>query len=270
MLSMRPRKSWPARARDWCYSRLGGRWITDHWMPSAAISSQTIAFTYHGRPLSVQADAGTPLYETIAELVDRDAYQLERIPWPDNRAFTVIDIGANIGVSALLFAQHAGARVIAVEPVPDNARRLRENLTRNQVASVTVLEAAVAAARGAASFEVNPRATVGGRLAAAEAPGPRITVPTLTWQDLRAQAGDTAPFLVKMDCEGGEYAILDSMSDEELRAIPCLTFELHDLDRTHRMERVVDRLARCGFALTYQPDLFHRPYLHHVLALRPA
>lgn len=268
MLSLRPHKTWAARARDWCFGRLGGRWITDHWIPSAAITAQTIEFTHQGHTFSVQADAGTPLYETIAELVDRDSYQLARIPWPADRPFTVIDIGANIGVSALLFARHKGARVVAVEPVPDNARRLRANLHLNHADNVTVLEAAVAASRGTASFQINPTANVGGHLTSAETPGPRITVPTLTWRDLCAHAGDTGIFLVKMDCEGGEYAILDSMSDDELRAIPCLTFELHDLDRTRRMERVADRLARCGFTLTYQPDVFHRPYLHHLLALR--
>ena len=54
---------------------------------------------------------------------------------------TVLDVGANIGLSALEFARTAGAqgKVIAFEPHPDTATRLRANLERNAIDNVEIV-----------------------------------------------------------------------------------------------------------------------------------
>ncbi len=58
----------------------------------------------------------------------------------------VIDVGANVGYYALMAATRVGpsGRVIAYEPGPAPAARLRENVALNGLSNVTVVEAAVA------------------------------------------------------------------------------------------------------------------------------
>lgn len=60
------------------------------------------------------------------------------------RASTVVDIGAHVGYYTLLSARAVGwrGRVVAVEPDPDNAALLRENIRRNRLRNITVIEAA--------------------------------------------------------------------------------------------------------------------------------
>ena len=60
------------------------------------------------------------------------------------RGSTVVDIGAHVGYYTVLSARAVGwrGRVIAVEPDPVNAALLRENVRRNRLRNVTVIEAA--------------------------------------------------------------------------------------------------------------------------------
>jgi FkbM family methyltransferase len=57
---------------------------------------------------------------------------------------TAVDVGANIGYTALLMAQCVGPQgsVVAVEPEPRNAELLRRNAARSQGAAIQVIEAA--------------------------------------------------------------------------------------------------------------------------------
>jgi FkbM family methyltransferase len=60
------------------------------------------------------------------------------------RGSTVVDVGAHVGYYTLLSSRAVGwrGRVIAVEPDPTNAALLRENIRRNRLRNVTVIEAA--------------------------------------------------------------------------------------------------------------------------------
>ena len=73
--------------------------------PSAVVEEQALKFRISGRELTVKADYRTALYDMITEVVDYDAYQLQQIQWDSHREPHIIDIGANVGVTALVFSQ---------------------------------------------------------------------------------------------------------------------------------------------------------------------
>lgn len=57
----------------------------------------------------------------------------------------VIDVGANIGTTSIPVARETGARVLAIEPIDDNARLLRQNALQNGYGErIVCVEAAVA------------------------------------------------------------------------------------------------------------------------------
>ncbi|MGC3970946.1 MAG: FkbM family methyltransferase [Pirellulales bacterium] len=65
---------------------------------------------------------------------------------PDN---WVLDVGANIGTTSVPLACDTAARVLAVEPIDDNARLLRQNAAQNGFGErITCIEAAVAGEPG--------------------------------------------------------------------------------------------------------------------------
>jgi hypothetical protein len=67
-------------------------------LAAPSVERQTIRFRFLGRTLTVEADYDTPLYETVAEVVDYDCYQLRRVA-DALRNTAVLDVGANIGVT---------------------------------------------------------------------------------------------------------------------------------------------------------------------------
>jgi hypothetical protein len=107
----------PPPFREFLRQRLTVYVYTYGFRPSRSISEQTFTFTDSGRSFSVKADYRTALYDMIAEVVDYDCYQLKKIEWEPARDRCIVDIGANVGVTALVLSQIPGARVVCYEPV---------------------------------------------------------------------------------------------------------------------------------------------------------
>ena len=117
----------------------------------------------------------------------------------------VIDVGANIGLYSLLAASRTGGgRVIALEPYPVAADRLRENVALNSLHNVEVRAEAAGAEKGSAQLTADldtiNHIVTGGAVAGS------ITVPVLTLDSL-VESGEPVA-LVKVDAEGFESSVM--------------------------------------------------------------
>jgi FkbM family methyltransferase len=109
----------------------------------------------------------------------------------------IVDAGANIGAASLTFArQFPDARIVAVEPDPENAALLRRNLEGRPTCAV--LEAAIGAEQGFVALQ-SERYSWATRTERA-----RTGVPMITMDDAFAASGGDTPFIVKVDIEGFE------------------------------------------------------------------
>jgi len=114
-----------------------------------------------------------------------------------------VDVGANIGSYTILAAE-VGARVIAVEPIPEAHARLAANVRLNCMeAQVETHRCGVADAPGRLRFSVNLD-TVNHVLSATEA-GTATEVEVVTLDSLLAER---EPALIKIDVEGYELPVL--------------------------------------------------------------
>jgi len=237
-------------------------------LPAPSIVKQTIEFRFLAAPLVVEAPYHMPLYETVAEVVDYDCYQLRPLARALEGA-TVIDIGANVGVTALCLSRIPGIRLYCFEPDPDNCRQLRSNLALNSVQHATVIEAAVAAESGTLQFWRPEHERVGGRLLAGQPPGSGQTLEVRALNLDEALALTEGPVgLVKIDCEGGEYAILEQLTPALAARISRLTLEVHQRGEEQCLATLAARLRGRGYALSTRPDPFGRTGLDHLLAER--
>jgi FkbM family methyltransferase len=122
-----------------------------------------------------------------------------------------LDVGANVGVYTLLFAQWVGptGHVHSFEPAPDTFAALGDHVRLNGLGRVvTAVHAAVADAPGTVTFLVdNPHGM--NRLAArSEVSGRRtVAVPCETIDGYCERHG-LRPGLIKIDVEGFELAVL--------------------------------------------------------------
>jgi FkbM family methyltransferase len=136
---------------------------------------------------------------------------------------TVLDVGAHVGYYTLLAARLAGTdgRVLAFEPEPGNAERLRRHVALNRLGQVEVVEAAVAARPGAASFARGTGSGTGRLMARGDS-----EVRTVAIDDEVAARG-IRPAVIKIDVEGAERIVLEG-ADRTLRtARPVLFLSTH-------------------------------------------
>jgi FkbM family methyltransferase len=136
------------------------------------------------------------------------------------RPGVAVDAGANIGlwtVPLALEAAAAGSRVIAVEPVPANARRLSENLRLNGVEAHTdIRRVALSDGPGHVTMTLREDFAAGARTGNAavmiddgrDAQWERVEVPAQPLDQLLDDMGRPAVSVIKSDLEGHEDRFL--------------------------------------------------------------
>ena len=227
--------------------------------------------------LRVRVRPGTTDDKVIDEVLVRNHYQ--------NRAAGVgvdaddvwLDLGGNIGTFALL-ALSAGGRVVSVEPEPENAAMLRANLAANFATGHAVVEAGVGlrAGRGALrvcngsynkyrhSFhDMRHWNAARGEWRAAR-PREVVRVPVVTLASLL----DRYPGInaIKMDIEGSEIPLLESLDARTCAPIRKLVFEYtFDVDPSiPRFLAITDRLRRFFSTVHHNKiDARQREYRHY-------
>lgn len=184
----------------------------------------TVVLSPRGRLVSFAVRGDTNDAALVHGILDEDEYRLRDLPDLDGWA---LDIGAHIGTVAVALAKdHPGLRVIAVEPVPDNAALIRENAAKNGLAIEVLAEAAgpIGQATVACHFAYHdvPAQDANyvdqnryiGNIWHERGDGERIDAPATTLRALAERFGATEFRLVKIDCEGCEWDFL--AADAEL------------------------------------------------------
>lgn len=151
---------------------------------------------------------------------------------------TILDLGANIGLSAIYFARcYPESRIACVEPMPGNLKLLIRNLRENAV-ETDVIAAAVDAKDGVVAMEYGA-ADYGHKIAAAAPSSVSLEVASVSVPSIQHRLGWDRIGLVKIDIEGHESVLL-SQACEWLADVDALCVEYHH----HFAEVELGRLAR--------------------------
>jgi FkbM family methyltransferase len=137
---------------------------------------------------------------------------------------TVIDVGANIGVFAIVQARR-GARVICFEPHPGAFANLLQNLELNGIGSQVIpVNAAVSAHEGTASL-VMESGSVSAHLGS-PGDGEYVLVNTVRLDGELERLGIRTADLLKIDVEGAELDVLAG-ADQTLGHVRAAILEVH-------------------------------------------
>lgn len=195
------------------------------------------------RHACVWSDGGSSAKTCYREVVVEDCYRIFSLP-SDFRPKQIVDIGANIGTFSMLCSVlFPSARIHAYEPYPAAFLWLEKNAEATRIVAHSC---AVAAADGI--FKFDPGADSG--------LGCIATNGTLSVEAIGgSRAGDPGQIdLLKMDCEGGEWAIFST--PELLKRSARLCMEYH-LDDGCDLTTLKDRLADGGHEITHLDDQPH-------------
>ena len=249
-----------------------GRWIRKSafptLLPSRYLWIRVSAGPNRGRMLLCD-----PRYEVAYICGDYEPWLVTALKESLKPGGLFIDIGAHAGYLSLLAAELVGATggVIAFEADPENAARLRENVSANGLGSrIVAIEAAVWSVIGDVVFgrAGQQSSLVEGRvvLELGVPPGQApVTVQALTLDSFLPRFLEGRKFLqlptVKVDVEGGEVEVL-SGAVNLLRQHARWIIEVHGAEQEHEL---IGALVRSGYQFKVrnlrqpdQPDYYPR------------
>jgi FkbM family methyltransferase len=163
---------------------------------------------------------------------------------------TIIDLGANRGVLSDFFWSigQGSNHVISVEPLPQNYKAIQKKINKNKASQKWTLECcAVSDHSGEIEFIRSHTKKYGWNSVQASLVDHSITletikVPCKPLTEINAKAN-----VIKMDIEGGEYAIIDKYI-ADMPSVHTWAVELHML-KDRPLEKVLSQFTEEGFSL---------------------
>lgn len=158
----------------------------------------------------------------------------------------VMDCGAYIGTFAAACMEQGAESVACYEAAPKNAALLRENMKRYP--HVQVVE-------GALTTKIDVETVVltmsgfSGANSILPSPNRKKSISVIA-RYFRFHVLDLAPTIIKLDVEGAEYDLLDSLQSGDLMSVRTVFIEFHPIaDRDARIERVKKYLTTEKFTI---------------------
>lgn len=183
---------------------------------------------------------------------------------------TVLDIGAHVGFSSLLFAKAVGPQghVVAFEPNPYNIERFKLILSKNPelAKTITIEPVAVSDSSGEADFifstGVDEGTSSGSFVDKAdtiwekgiyerEIGFKRMRIKTLALDSLEPA---TAPTLVKIDVEGAEHLVVAGGQKFLAQHKPTILIEIHSIFNMFKVGELLNKLNYHSSLLAQEPD----------------
>jgi len=164
----------------------------------------------------------------------------------------VFDIGSNLG----LFSYHAvceGAKkVYSFEPGVPQYKSIVENF--GSMPQISIENLAVSDSAGEIIFYIHPTRSLMSSTSLDEMnqPSDGYTITSCKSVNLHGyclENGIEKIDYLKMDCEGAEYKIIESLSEDFLsESISKICMEYHD-NKDGKVQNIVNKLLKCGFLL---------------------
>ena len=204
-------------------------------------------------PISSTGIANTPDHQNPVSLRLQDGW-------------TIIDVGAGLGDFTAYAAQRCpSGRVLAYEPFPESFALLQENVSLNKLRNVEAKPYAIAEKPGSLALNIGLGEAV--QHSTTRAGANTIEVQAITLQQVFDEHGfDRCDFL-KMDIEGGEYRIFDSLNTNLLKRVQRIALEYHDNTPAGQHGELARLLQNNGFNVHVRPNPVHA-YLGYLYAAR--
>jgi FkbM family methyltransferase len=190
------------------------------------------SIAWQGMQLYYRPGSSDPwaIYNHLMKPRDRDEYAPPReFPVAREAVHTVLDIGANVGVTALYFSQiFPNARIYAFEPAPDNFAVLAKNVANCD--RIRAFNFGLGA--NDATLELyasdNPVNFGGYSLHAAGSDTSRkVSIQVRSVKSVLQEIAVESVDVIKIDTEGAEWDILTAFPEPVVRSAKYITGELH-------------------------------------------
>ena len=168
---------------------------------------------------------------------------------------TIIDVGSHIGLFALYSSQFCKrGKIICFEPNQENYALLSSNIESNKITNIAPYNAAISNTDDDVTLYLNADNTAH----SLHIPNSKsVKVRSFTLQHVfDSNKLETCDYL-KLDCEGSEYDIIQSLPDEYFKKIKKIYIEYHFFDtKPELVSKLLQRLESLSYSITKVPMLF--------------
>jgi len=163
---------------------------------------------------------------------------------------TIIDIGSHIGLFALLASKQCSrGKIFCFEPILENYDLLLKNIQDNNISNIYPHSIAVSNTEQKIKIYLN--SDQAGHSIFLESKS-FIDVNSTTLKKIIDDNKIDVCNLLKIDCEGAEYEIMESLSDQYLGRIEKMIIEYHFADlKPEALEKLVNRLKTNSFDTSF-------------------
>ncbi len=234
---------------DWSHLQQGSVWgleLLRAYGCLISVGENEIELGFRGKRLRFQAESLDKSFGMLLEQFVEEQYKWLRVEGKQ-----VLDVGANIGDSAIYFALNRALHVYALEPFPYTYRLARRNVELNGFEKqITVLNLGCGK-EGAITIDPELKSEPSSNLVRCEG---GETVPIVSLKRIVERYG-LNDAVAKIDCEGGEYELILGAEDRDLRAFSQMMIEYHQ-----GFASLTERLNKAGFQVTHtRPFAFQNP-----------
>lgn len=218
--------------------------IEKHGWKITGTTDDLVIFENKSIKLYSRIDDDIPYSSVIHEIFIKEEYKA------NVKDKVVIDVGAYCGESAIYFALQGAMKVIALEPDRENYKIALRNIRENGLEDkIVLLNKALAPKEGTISFYKYVHSSI------ANSTDPdnmdklndKIVIEQVEAITLDQLIGDEKIGLLKLDCEGCEYSVLNSFSGYD--KIENIILEYHN-----GLQNLPDLLKANGFDFTIEEN----------------
>ncbi len=169
----------------------------------------------------------------------------------------VVDVGAHIGLFALYASQFSkNGKILCFEPIKQNYELLVENIKSNNIKNIFPFNYAVSKESSSVKIYLNEDDSGHSMFLESEN---YVIVKSKSLSDIFHENNIEKCDFLKLDCEGAEYEIINSLSSEFLNKIKKSVIEYHLAD-THPelLEQLIKKLKKLSFIVNTRqlfPDI---------------
>ncbi len=201
--------------------------------------------------LKIEAPDDVSILRAIKRVFLKKMY----IPSPLNieRNDVVIDIGANIGVFTAFAATRTQKMIYAFEPFPNAFKFLNANIHTNNFQHVHAYAVAVCDKVGTQKFFLNNKMSTGHSLSDYHNHNTLkdyIEVATISLPQIIDEHSLEKVDFLKMDCEGAEGTIFQSIPQHYLKRVKKIAMEFHDQASSLTHSEIEKLLLDSGYTTT--------------------
>jgi FkbM family methyltransferase len=223
-------------------------------------TENAISFTYpvnnHLINLELKKNSSDSMVFEQIIVLEEYRFLCELIKKKQIKISTVIDAGANIGLTTIYLKQYfENAQFILLEPEPETFARLKKNLALNKITNAICLNEGLWFERTELFFDRNFRDKEAWSVKLSSDKNNEPSIKTLTINDLMTYENYKKIDLLKIDIEGSEKELFltDLLKLNWLKSVKIIALEIHD--ETHSRTEIETILKNYNFQLFYSGEL---------------